>query len=259
MHLRVQLPARNEERTLEAVLRRTLAVLDVLEREGRETSVLVLDDASSDDTGSIARRVSQSEPRVHVLSIEKSAGLGSAFRRGVARALEDGVDVLVNIDADGQFDPADVLAVARPVLAGSSDVVTASRFLGIQPSPPIPAVRAFGNHALARIVSLLAGRRISDACCGLRAFSRRALSTMKLREDFTYTQETLLQCAWAGLSLDEVPVLVRGVRAVGRSRVAGSVVKYGVRVAAILGRAWLRKHAAEPHEAVALLQDRRSP
>jgi hypothetical protein len=123
-------------------------------------------------------------------------------------------------------------------------------------------VRSLGNRAVSLLVSWLAGRPIADVCCGLRAFSRRALVAMELREDFTYTQETLLLCAWAGLNLDEVAVPVRGVRAVGRSRVASSVVRYGLRVGGILARAWVRRQAQlekarRAPEAAGLLEDHR--
>lgn len=260
MHLRVQLPARNEARTLEDVVRRTLAALDGLRAETFETSILVIDDGSSDGTREIGLALAREDPRVHVLTLDGGAGLGVVFRAGQRRALADGVDVLVNLDADGQFEPGDVVTVARPVLAGRADLVTGSRFLGVAPSPPMPFVRVAGNRALSLWVSWLAGRPIADVCCGLRAFSRRALTTMELREDFTYTQETLLSCAWAGLCLDEVAVPVRGVRAVGRSRVARSVVRYGVRVTGILARAWLRRRAQcrmvrQAREAAGLLED----
>ncbi len=267
MHVRVQLPARDEAPTLEAVVRRALLALDTLADDTTRTSVLVLDDASRDDTRAIALSLAAEDARLQVLSLPASRGVGHAFRAGLERALADGVDVLVNLDADGQFDAMDVLPIVRPLLEGHADLVTASRFLGVKPSPPIPAVRAFGNHVLAGVVSALAGRRISDACCGLRAFSRRALEIMRLCEDFTYTQETLLQCAWAGLRFEEVPVLVRGTRAVGRSRVASSVVRYGVRVAGILARSWPRRHRFRAHaerpelwltEPAPLLEDHRS-
>jgi glycosyltransferase involved in cell wall biosynthesis len=243
MHLRVQVPARNEAATIEAVARKALLSLDVLlgERRAGQASLLIIDDASTDGTRAIAERLSAEDPRVEVVSLPVSHGVGRVFREGVALAIDGGVDVLINLDGDGQFDAADLATVAGPVLAGEAELVTASRFLSIAPSPPMRLVRSLGNRALARLVSWLVGRRLSDACCGLRAFSRGALLTMRLREDFTYTQESLLECAWGGMRILERPVLVRGVRAYGRSRVSASVLRYGWLVAGILIRASMRR------------------
>lgn len=261
MHLRVQVPARNEAPTLEAVVRNALGALGALvdDRRASRASLLIIDDASTDGTRAIAERLAREDPRVGLISLEQSRGVGRAFRTGVALAIEDDVDVLVNLDGDGQFDEADLSDVAAPVLAGEAELVTASRFLGIAPSPPMPFVRFWGNRALACLVSGLAGRRFSDACCGLRAFSRRALLALRLQEDFTYTQEMLLQCAWNGFAIQERPVLVRGVRAFGRSRVSASVLRYGWLVAGILLRACLRERSSQRLDAAQLRRDRVRP
>lgn len=242
MHLRVQIPARNEAPTLFKVARAALLAADGLMAEGRveRVSALIIDDGSSDGTREIADALARRDARVEVLSTGRSRGLGYAFRLGLEHARASAVDVLVHLDADGQFDAADLPTLARPVLLGERDLVTASRFLEVEPDPPLPLSRRLGNRALAALVSTLAGVDLRDVSCGFRAFSRRAIFAMHLEGDFTYTHESLLACAFAGLSIAEVPVRVKGVRPHGTSRVAKSLVGYGVRATSILARACWR-------------------
>jgi glycosyltransferase involved in cell wall biosynthesis len=154
-------------------------------------------------------------------------------------ASSGGADLLVSIDADGQFDPADIPELVRPVVDGEADFTTASRFMDPSLVPDdMATVRRWGNRVLSHIISRLAGQRIHDVSCGMRCYGRRAALELNPMASFTYTQEILLNLAFKHLRIVEVPIRVRGTREFGESRVAASVVSYGIRSVAIILRCY---------------------
>ena len=226
----VLVPCLDEERTVAEVVRGVLEATRHLER----VTVVVVDDGSTDET---ARRAA--EAGAEVLRHPQNLGLGRAFRAGVQEALRQGAEVVVNIDGDGQFDPARIPDLVAPVLAGEADMVTASRFLDPALTPQMPAIKRWGNRWVARIVNVLTGRRFADVSCGFRAFSREALLRMNLFGGFTYTQETFLDLVFKGMAIREVAVAVRGTRRYGESRVASSLTRYALRSLQIMVRAFI--------------------
>jgi glycosyltransferase involved in cell wall biosynthesis len=196
--------------------------------------IVVLDDGSTDATAERAR-----EAGAQVLSHRVNLGLGRTFRDGVRHALALGADLVVNIDGDGQFNPADIATLVAPIVAGEAHMATASRFLRRELVPRMPAIKRWGNRWVARIVWLLSGRRFRDVSCGFRAFSREALLRMNLFGSFTYTQETFLDLIFKGLEIVELPVQVEGVRRFGASRVASSIPRYAFRSLQIMLRAFI--------------------
>jgi hypothetical protein len=100
----------------------------------------------------------------------------------------------------------------------------------------MPAVKRWGNHGMAAIVSLLTGEKFHDVSCGFRAYSREALLRLILRGEFTYTQEMFLIFSFKRLRIKEIPVKVRGEREYGKSRVASNLVNYALRTSAIIYR-----------------------
>lgn len=225
MKLVVQIPALNEERTVGDVIARIPRRLPGVD----EVAVVVVDDGSTDRTAEIARAAD-----AHVVRHPARRGVGAAFRDGLEASMKLGADVIVSIDADGQFNPEDIPAVAGPVLEGRADFVTASRFLDPALVPEMPAIKRWGNAFMARWVSRLTGREFRDVSCGFRAYGPEAFLRLVLLGDFTYTHETFLSLAFAGVRMEEVAVRVRGVREHGASRVAGNLWTYGWRTAAII-------------------------
>ena len=225
MKLVVQIPALNEEQTIEPVLDaipRQLAGID-------EVQVLVVDDGSRDRTAERARAKG-----AVVVSHARNRGVGAAFRTGLARATDLGADIIVTLDADGQFNPADIPRLIDPILRGEADFVTASRFLDPALAPEMPATKRWGNDFIARWISSITHREFRDVSCGFRAYSRNAYLRLNLLGNFTYTHEVFLTLAFADVPIREVPVRVRGVREFGTSRVAGNLFHYGWRAAAII-------------------------
>lgn len=236
MHLRIQIPALDEAKTIRWVLERSIeAGRDLIGCQRiSECSLLLIDDGSQDGTADRARDFARQAPELALIRHPEPRGLGRSFREGWQRARRDAVDILVHVDADGQFDPLDLPRLVHPVLDDGVDLALGSRAAGIPPRPSMALVDRFGNWMFAQLVSALGGQRIRDVSCGFRAFSGRAIRALELKGDFTYTHETVLRALWAGLSVREVPVPVRGRRAHGRSRIARSRLRYGLEAGRVI-------------------------
>jgi glycosyltransferase involved in cell wall biosynthesis len=225
VRLLVMMPALNEEATISAVLGRVPRQIPGVDR----VEMLVIDDGSTDRTAELARAAGAS-----VISHGHNLGVGAALQSGLNEAVRRGVDILVNIDSDGQFAPEDIPKLAAPVLEGQADFVTASRFKDPALVPEMPAVKRLGNWGMSLIISQLCGRRYHDVSCGFRAYSRETLLHLVLLGRFTYTQESFLVLSQKGLRIHEMPVKVRGVREFGESRVASNLWRYATRTLSII-------------------------
>lgn len=225
MRLIIQLPALNEVASIGAVLRALPKKLPGID----EILVVVVDDGSTDGTGKIAL-----ENGAIVVTHERPRGVGAAFRSGLARSIELNPDLIVTMDADGQFNSSDLPALIQPLLCGEADFVSASRFKDQAFEPSMPRAKRWGNKIIARWLSHMTGQTFHDVSCGFRAYPRKAFLRLDPQGDFTYTHEVFLSLAFAGLRIKEVPVVVRGVREHGRSRVAGNLFRYAWRAGAII-------------------------
>lgn len=229
VRLLVGIPAFNEAATIADVVGRVPR-----EQPGfDETEVVVVDDGSSDDTAALAQAAGATVVR-HVVN----SGVGAAFQSLCRHAIQRRADLLVTLDGDGQFNPADIPALVKPILEGEAQVCTASRFRDPALVPDMPWVKKWGNRRVANLVNALTGQKYADVSCGFRAYSREALLRMTVYHSFTYTHETFLDLAAKRISIREVPLKIRGVREHGKSKVASSVVKYGGRTAAIMLRTY---------------------
>ena len=233
LRLIVVIPALNEERTIERVVS---AVPRNIPGVG-QVDILVVDDGSTDRTADLARRAG-----AEVVHHPTPRGVGAAFQTALNEAIEHGADLIVNIDADGQFDPGDIPRLVAPITSGDADFVTASRFKDPALVPEMPAIKVWGNRMMARLISSLTGRRFFDVSCGMRCYSRRAALSLNLMGRFTYTQEVFLNLAFKHFRLAEVPIRVRGVREFGKSRVAGNLLRYATRTSRIIFRCYRDYH-----------------
>jgi glycosyltransferase involved in cell wall biosynthesis len=219
------MPALNEEASIGAVLARVPRQIPGI----GSVEILVVDDGSKDRTVAIAK-----EHGASVISHGRNLGVGTALQSGLAEAVRRGVDLLVNIDSDGQFAPEDIAKIVVPVAEGRADFVTASRFMDPALVPEMPWVKKFGNWGMARIISGLIGQRFDDVSCGFRCYGREALLNLVLLGRFTYTQESFLVLSQKGLTMLEMPMKVRGVREHGKSRVASNLFNYAYRTTGII-------------------------
>lgn len=217
MKLVIQIPAWNEEEHLGETI-------DALPRhvEGfDEVAVLVVDDGSADGTAEVAARHGASVVRLPV-----HRGLAVAFSRGLARAIELGADVIVNTDADHQYDARDLPALVRPILVNDAQMVIGDR-----------QVQAIAHFSLTKkllqrfgswVVRRLSRTEVRDATSGFRAISRLAAFKLHVFTRFTYTLETILQAGEAGLKVVSVPVRVNPAPR-RPSRLFGSNLAYVLR------------------------------
>jgi glycosyltransferase involved in cell wall biosynthesis len=227
--LLVVIPALDEEKTVASVIRGIPQELPGV----ASVAVLVVDDGSSDGTGAAAEAAG-----AQVIRHESPRGVGAAFATALRNGIDVGADLIVSIDADGQFDPADIAALIEPVRSGGADFASASRFADPALVPRMPFMKLWGNRVMARLVSRLTGQNFHDVSCGMRCYSRRAALSLNPIGRFTYTQEVFLNLAFKQLRIAEVPVVVRGEREFGRSRVAGNLWRYGLNTGGIIFRCY---------------------
>ncbi|MFA5134780.1 MAG: glycosyltransferase family 2 protein [Patescibacteria group bacterium] len=228
MKLVVLIPAFNEEHTIGRVIElipHQIAGIDTVE-------VIVIDDGSTDKTAFLAR-----EKGATVVSHATNMGVGAAFSTGVLTALKHGGDVIVNMDADLQFDPFDIPALIQPILNGIAGFVTASRFKDKSLTPKMPFFKKFGNHFVAGIINFITKQHFTDVSCGFRAMNHDTALRINLFGDFTYTQETFIDLVQKKVPVIEIPLKIRGQREHGDSRVAKNVIRYGIRSLIIMLRA----------------------
>ena len=244
LRLLVAMPALNEEATIARVIN---AIPKDIEGIGQLT-VLVVNDGSTDRTVELAI-----EAGAEVVSHVESRGVGAAFHTALAYAINKQVDLLVTIDSDGQFNPADIPKIAIPVIEGQADFVTASRFKDPELVPEMPWIKKWGNRQMSRLVSRLTGQKFQDVSCGMRCYGRRALLNLNPLGTFTYTQEVFLNLAFKQMRIIEVPVPVRGVREVGKSRVASNLFQYAINTSKIIFRAYRDFHPLRFFGGVSLL------
>lgn len=200
MRLAIQICCLNEERTLPETLRalpRQVAGFD-------EVFIVVVDDGSTDSTGAVAR----AHGADHVVALNGHQGLARAFMAGLEACLMLGADVIVNTDADNQYDAACVPTLVAPILDGRADVVVGAR--------PISQIAHFSlakkllQRAGSWVVRSLSGTRVEDATSGFRAYTRDAALRLNIFNGFTYTLETLIQAGRGNLRVVSVPIRVNG-------------------------------------------------
>jgi glycosyltransferase involved in cell wall biosynthesis len=232
MKLVIYLPALNEAQTIGAVLDGIPASIPGID----EIQKIVIDDGSVDGTAAIA-----AEHGADVVRHPQNLGTGRTFTSGVAAALQAGADIIVSMDADGQFQGSSIAALIAPIQDGTADVSLCSRFLDNTLIGSIPPFKRSGNMLLTRVISGITRTRFTDVSCGFRALSREAALRVEIYSDFEYIHESLLNWSRHGLRIHEVALPVLAERPMGQSRIMRSVWKYAVRSAPVLIRA-IRDH-----------------
>lgn len=219
---------------LMAALNESASIADVIASVpasvcGMATECLVIDDGSTDGTEARAAGAG-----AMVCRLEENLGQGQALRLGYRLAAERRPSVIATMDADGQFDPAELDRLVAPVADGRADFVNGSRRLGR--SETTDRVRQAGVVLFAALVSALSGSRITDPANGFRAFTPEVPAKVPLRQVQYQTAELLIGALTLGFRVVEAPVTVLA-RSAGASKKGGNL-SYGYRFGRVILGTW---------------------
>ncbi len=226
MKLVITIPAYNEEKTIASVIKEIPRHIEEID----SVEVIVIDDGSTDNTTATAKKAGADKYVIHKVN----KGLGVAFKVGLDLALEKGANIIVNIDADGQYNGMQIPNLIKPILDRKADIVLGWR--DIDNLDFMPRGKKLGNKLATWLIRRLSGLPIKDAQTGFRAFSREAALRMNLSGKYTYVQETLIQAGYKGLQIEQVPVEFR--RREGKSRLISSLLSYATRAGVIILRTY---------------------
>lgn len=214
----VVMPTFNEAESLERTLRGVRAAAP-------EVSVLVVDDASPDGTGALADRLAAADPRIAVLHRTERDGLGHAYLAGFQRALDDGFEAIVEMDADGSH-PADALPAILAALR-EADLVIGSRWTPGGAVANWPRHREWLSRAANTYARFLLRLPVRDSTAGYRAFRASALRALDLAHvesrGYCFQIDLTRRAVDAGLTVAEVPITFVD-RIAGRSKMSGAIV-----------------------------------
>lgn len=180
--------------------------------------ILIIDDGSTDDTVKVARQYGVN----NIVKHTKNFGLAKAFMTGIYASLKLGADIIVNTDADNQYNGEDIKKLVEPILNGQAEMVIGAR--------PINNIESFSaiKKVLQKIgswaVRLLSGTNIPDAPSGFRAFSRDAALQINVFNKYTYTLETLIQAGIKDIPIVSVPIRVN--KELRPSKLVKSIPRY---------------------------------
>jgi len=214
------------------------AVVDEITAVDASIEVVVVDDASTDETAEIAQAHGAT-----VLRLPFNVGIGGAVQTGFRYALEHGYERAVRLDGDGQHDASELPKILGPIEAGEADLVIGSRFVDPGGSYRPPFARRMGIRVFARLVSLLGGQRVTDTTSGFVALDRLGIELFASAYPHDYPEvESTLVALRSGLRLAQVQVDMRE-RAAGSSSITFiRSLYYIVKVSLALFVASLRRY-----------------
>jgi glycosyltransferase involved in cell wall biosynthesis len=196
MKLIIQIPCFNEQQQLPLTLShlpREIPGFDAVEW-------LIIDDGSTDATIDVARTHGVD----HIVRLTNHKGLAAAFQAGLDAGLKLGADVIVNTDADNQYEGADVPKLVAPILRGEADMVIGDRQVNVNQhfSPVKRLLQRLGSW----VVRQASSTEVPDTTSGFRAYNREAALQMQAVSKFTYTLETIIQAGKLLVAVDHVPI-----------------------------------------------------
>tara|TARA_Y100001936_G_C16092555_1_gene687791 strand:+ start:621 stop:1499 length:879 start_codon:yes stop_codon:yes gene_type:complete len=194
MKITIGIPAYNEEKNIASLILKLKKFCD---------TIIICNDGSNDLTGNIA-----SELGVTVINHEKNLGYGAAIKSLFLKAKELNSDVLITFDADGQHRTSDISSIFHPIEEGISDIVIGSRFLK-NDTKGIPEYRKFGIKMITGITNLSIKEKLTDSQSGLRAYGKKALQTIEIKDNgMGVSTEILIKANSRGLKIVETPIKV---------------------------------------------------
>jgi glycosyltransferase involved in cell wall biosynthesis len=218
MRVAVTIPAYNEEKTIGSVIEKTKSAMSGLPHKFR---IFVVDDGSTDGTAKAARKAG-----ADVFSHPYNYGLAETYRTEIKNALKYKPDVIVHIDADGQYIPDEIGKLLEPIIKKKADLVLGSRFMGS--IEHMPLTKRLGNKAFSYTISKIIRLKVTDCQTGFRAFTRRFAEEVSIISTHTYTQEMIIRCVKDKFRIAEVPVHF-AKRREGESKLISSPFGYAAR------------------------------
>ena len=227
MKLIIQIPCYNEEDTIAvtvADLPQKIEGIDVIE-------CLVIDDGSSDKTVETARSAGVH----HIVGFSANRGLASAFQAGIDACLRLGADIIVNTDADNQYNGADICNLVGPILNKKAEIVIGER--PIDTTEHFSKIKKRMQRFGSLVVRIASGTDVPDAPSGFRAYTREAALRINVINNYTYTLETIIQAGHNRTPIASVPV--RTNPELRKSRLFKSMTSYMRRSAVVIVRSFM--------------------
>lgn len=215
MKIIVTMPAYNEAKSIGKLVKDIKNAVSGKYNYG----ILVVDDGSTDNTAEVANKSG-----AIVYSHPKNYGLAETFKTEIKKCLELRADVIVHIDADGQYLPKEIPKLLKEIKNGY-DLVLGSRFEG--EIEYMPLVKKIGNIAFSKVVSGITNLRISDAQTGFRAFTKKVAEETPITSNHTYTQEQIIRAVKQKFRVKEVPIYF--AKRDGKSRLISNPFGYATR------------------------------
>ena len=214
----ITIPAFNEKKTISEIITDIRRAMSSIRHNYK---IIVVDDGSSDNTAKIVK-----DSGAIVYSHPINYGLAETFKTEIEKALELNPEIIVHIDADGQYSAEDIPKMIMAVEDGN-DLVLGNRFSGSE-LRHMPAIKRFGNRAFSRLISHVTGLKINDAQTGFRAFTRDVAKKIEIRSMHTYTQEQIIRAVKLKFRVKEIPVNFMP-RISGKSRLVKNPFEYALR------------------------------
>ena len=225
------IPTYNEAENINFVVKQVLQTREHLE-------ILVVDDSSPDGTSGIVEKIAKSEDRVHLLTRESKAGLGTAYVAGFRYAIENGYEYVFEMDADLSHDPADIPKF-QEALMNHADVAVGSRYaFGSASVLNWPMKRLFLSYGANIFARVITGVPVHDMTAGFKAFKIDVLKSVNLNSirsnGYAFQVEMNTRAYRKGFKIVEVPIIFTE-RRVGKSKMSMKIVFEGVKIVLILG------------------------
>lgn len=196
MKLIIQIPCYNEAEILAIALNDLPTHIDGIDK----IEYLIINDGSHDNTVEVAKNWG-----VHyVVNFRKNRGLAKGFMAGLDACLRNGADIIVNTDADNQYNGDDIEKLVRPIIEGKTDIVIGAR--PIDQTEHFSPLKKKLQHLGSWVVRKASKTDIPDAPSGFRAYSREAAMRLNVTNEYTYTLETIVQAGRERIPMESVPI-----------------------------------------------------
>jgi glycosyltransferase involved in cell wall biosynthesis len=196
--LSILIPAYNEEKTVAKIIQKIPSFLEINKR------VILVDDGSIDDTAKVAKKAG-----AIIISNKKNLGLGKSFKIGLKESLQNKADIIVILDADGQYNPKTIKHLILPILNNEADLVLGNRFF-FNTKYELGFLNKLANKILSIFLSkcLLRVENVYDIQSSFRAFNRKFGMCLKIRLKaiYNYAQEMFLLAHFYGFKIKQIPV-----------------------------------------------------